>query len=104
MTPRRWYAKCSPLKREALTPDTLGLGLAEAKDLLAAVQDTLVSAPISAAVAAQDTCPDCARPYRRSFGRLWVGVSLHFAGEVPDELPRLYVYARHPVRCVHRVR
>jgi hypothetical protein len=28
------------LTREALTPDTVGLGLAEAKDLLAAVQDT----------------------------------------------------------------
>jgi hypothetical protein len=52
------------LTREALTPDTLGLGLAEGKDLLAAVQDTLVSAQVSAAVAAQDTCPDCARPYR----------------------------------------
>jgi hypothetical protein len=52
------------LKREALTPDRLGLGLAEAKDLLAAVQDTLVTAQVSAAVAAQDTCPDCATPYR----------------------------------------
>jgi hypothetical protein len=52
------------LQREALTPDTLGLGLTEAKDLLAAVQDTLVTAQVSAAVAAQDTCPDCATPYR----------------------------------------
>jgi hypothetical protein len=41
------------LTREALTPDTLGLGLAEAKDLLAAVQDTLVTAQVSAAVAAR---------------------------------------------------
>jgi hypothetical protein len=40
------------------------LGLAEAKDLLAAVQDTLVTAQVSAAVAARDTCPDCATPYR----------------------------------------
>jgi hypothetical protein len=48
------------LTREAWTPDTLGLGLAETKDLLTAVQDTLVSAT----VAAQDTCPDCATPYR----------------------------------------
>jgi hypothetical protein len=52
------------LTREALTPDTVGLGLAEAKDLLAAVQDTLVTAQVSATVAAQDTCPDRARPYR----------------------------------------
>jgi hypothetical protein len=52
------------LTREALTPDTVGLGLAEGKDLLAAVQDTLVTAQVSATVAAQDTCPDCARPYR----------------------------------------
>lgn len=52
------------LTREALTPDTLGLGLAEAKNLLDAVQDTLVTAQVSATVAAQDTCPDCAAPYR----------------------------------------
>jgi hypothetical protein len=65
------------LTREALTPDTLGLGLAEGKDLLAAVRDTLVTAQVSATVAAQDTCPDRARPYRHkdkhTIGRCQLG-------------------------------
>jgi hypothetical protein len=41
------------LDRGPLTPDSLGLGLAEAKDLLAAVQSALVTEQVSAGVAAQ---------------------------------------------------
>jgi hypothetical protein len=51
-----------------LTPDSLGLGLAEAKDLLAAVQSALVTEQVSAGVAAQVACPHCGRP-RRHGGR-----------------------------------
>ena len=40
------------LDRDQLSADTLGLQLAEAKDLLAAVQDTLVGQQVAAAVAA----------------------------------------------------
>ena len=39
------------LDRDDLAPDTLGLQLAEAKDLLAAVQDTVVDQQVSAAIA-----------------------------------------------------
>jgi hypothetical protein len=39
------------LDRGPLTPDSLGLGLAEAKDLLAAVQSVLVIEQVNAGVA-----------------------------------------------------
>ena len=45
------------LQRGVLTPDTLGLHLAEAKDLLGAVQQTLVEAQAQAAVTARVPCP-----------------------------------------------
>jgi hypothetical protein len=47
------------LDRGPLTPDSLGLGLAEAKDLLAAVQSVLVTEQVNAGVAAQVACPHC---------------------------------------------
>ena len=50
------------LERGVLTPGTLGLHLAEAKDLLGAVQQTLVEAQAQATVTAAVPCPHCARP------------------------------------------
>ena len=50
--------------REGLAPDTLGLQLAEAKDLLVAVQDTVVEQHASAAIARQVACPHCGVPRR----------------------------------------
>ncbi len=47
------------LDRDGLAPDTLGLRLAEAKDLLVAVQDTLVAHQVGTAVAAEVACPRC---------------------------------------------
>jgi len=41
------------LTREALAPDTVGLQLQEAKDLLTAVQDTVVEHQVSTALSAQ---------------------------------------------------
>ncbi len=55
--------------RESLTGDTLGLQLAEAKDLLAAVQDALVAHQVSAALSAQVACPDCGIPRRHKDSR-----------------------------------
>jgi hypothetical protein len=52
------------LDRDALAPDTLGLQLSEAKDLLAAVQDSLVEHQVQRAVAAEVTCPHCGRARR----------------------------------------
>jgi hypothetical protein len=57
------------LDRDALTLDTLGLRLAEAKDLLAAVQDTLVTHQVSTAVTAQLACPDCGQAHRHKDSR-----------------------------------
>jgi len=57
------------LTRKALAPDTLGLQLQEAKDLLAAVQDTVVEHQVSTALSAQITCPDCGTPHRHKDSR-----------------------------------
>lgn len=66
-------------REDPLAPDTLGLQLAEAKDLLVAVQDTLVVEQVATAVSAQVGCPDCGAPRHKDsrpivmktlFGRL----------------------------------
>jgi hypothetical protein len=54
---------------EPLALDTLGLQLAEAKELLAAVQDTLVSHQVSTALSAQVGCPDCGAARRHKDSR-----------------------------------
>jgi hypothetical protein len=61
--------KVFALDRDGLAPDTLGLRLAEAKDLLAAVQNTLVSHQVSTAIAAQVACPDCGQSRRHKDSR-----------------------------------
>jgi hypothetical protein len=48
--------------RDDLAPDTLGLQLAEAKDLLAAVQGTMVEQQAAAAITKQAACPHCGVP------------------------------------------
>ena len=57
--------------RDDLALDTLGLQLAEAKDLLAAVQDTVVEQQVNTAITKQAACPDCGRARRpaRRLGR-----------------------------------
>jgi hypothetical protein len=50
--------------RDDLAPGTLGLQLAEAKDLLAAVQDSVVEQQASAAITKQVACPHCGRARR----------------------------------------
>ena len=62
--------------RDDLAPDTLGLHLAEAKDLLAAVQDTVAGQQASAAIAKQVACPDCGRARRHKDTRTIVVRSL----------------------------
>ena len=64
------------LDRDDLAPDTLGLQLGEAKDLLAAVQDTLVEQQVSAAITRQVACPDCGRARRHKDTRTIVVRSL----------------------------
>ncbi len=62
--------------RDDLAPDTLGLQLAEAKDLLAAVQDTVVEQQVNAAITKQVACADCGRAHRHKDTRTIVVRSL----------------------------
>ena len=50
------------LTREALAPDTVGLQLQEAKDLLAAVQHTVVEHQVNTALSAQAGMPGLRKP------------------------------------------
>ncbi|MGH3764795.1 MAG: ISKra4 family transposase [Pseudonocardiaceae bacterium] len=56
-------------REQPLAPDTLGLGLGEAKDLLAAVQHTLVENQVAAALSTQVGCPGCGLPHRHKDSR-----------------------------------
>jgi len=70
------------IERGALQPETLGLTLAEAKELLAGMQQVLVPQQVAEYVAHQRDCPDCGRTratkghhaivIRSLFGRLHV--------------------------------
>lgn len=57
------------LQRGTLAPDTLGLRLDEAKDILCAVQETVVEAQVTAALVAQAPCPHCQTPRRHKDAR-----------------------------------
>ena len=70
--------------RDDLAPDTLGLQLAEAKDLLAAVQDTVVEQQASAVIAKQVACPHCGRARRHKDTRTIVVRSLFGALQLPS--------------------
>ncbi len=66
--------------RQTLTPETLGITLAEAKTLLAQVQETMVRGQVADYLDQQRTCPECGRQrarkgqhtivYRTLFGTL----------------------------------
>ena len=83
--------EASPMVREVFTfdrddlaPDTVGLQLAEAKDLLAAVQDTVAEQQVNAAVTKQVACPDCGRARRHKDTRTIVVRSLFGALRLPS--------------------
>jgi hypothetical protein len=57
------------LERGALRAETLGLGLEEAKDLLAQVQDVMVAEQVRACLAQHLDCPDCGRTRRHKDAR-----------------------------------
>jgi hypothetical protein len=54
------------LERGPLQPEGLGLTLAEAKDLLRDVQETMVTEQVAAFEAQQACCPECGQPRRRN--------------------------------------
>jgi hypothetical protein len=72
------------LDRDVLALDTLGLRLAEAQDLLVAVQDTLVEHQAKNAVAAQSGCPGCGKARRHKDTREIVVRSLFGALRLPS--------------------
>jgi hypothetical protein len=72
------------VQREALTTETLGLDLAEAKDLLEAVQDTVVNAQITQALDEQAPCPHCGRTRRHKDSRHIVVRSLFGVLRLPS--------------------
>jgi hypothetical protein len=57
------------LERGALRAETLGLGLEEAKDLLAQVQDVMVAEQVRACLAQHLGCADCGRARRHKDAR-----------------------------------
>jgi hypothetical protein len=72
------------LDRDGLALDTLGLQLAEAKDLLVAVQDSLVEHQVNAAITKQAPCPRCGKPRRHKDTRAIVVRSLFGALRLPS--------------------
>jgi hypothetical protein len=79
------------LERADLTPDTLGLTLAEAKTVLAQLQDTLVREQAAAYGAQQQTCPHCnARRTRKGQHPI---VMRSLFGKLTLSSPRLYTCA-----------
>jgi hypothetical protein len=79
------------LQRADLTPETLGLTLAEAKELLARVQETVVMQQATAYVNQQRACPQCGtnRPCK---GHHQIVVRTLF-GKLQLPSPRLYTCA-----------
>jgi hypothetical protein len=53
-------------KSEDLRPETLGLKLDEAKDVLAEIQTTLVTAQATRFLKQQSSCPDCGVLYPKN--------------------------------------
>ena len=86
------------LERGPLQPEELGLTLAEAKDLLRGVQETLVDEQVAAFEAQQECCPDCGRTRRRNgrheivyrtlFGKLRLESSRFYACLCQKAAPR----------------
>ena len=76
------------LERGPLQPEGLGLTLAEAKDLLAGVQETMVAAQVAAFETQQECCSDCGRARRRN-GRHEIVYRTPF-GKLRLDSPRFY--------------
>src|SRR5262249_21359067 len=79
------------LERAALTSDTLGLTLAEAKTVLAQLQDVIVRQQAAAYVAQQQICPHC-NARRTHKGHHAIAMRSLF-GKLRLVSPRLYMCA-----------
>jgi len=72
------------LDREALAPDTVGLQLGEAHDLLTAVQHTVVTHQVNTAITTQQACPHCGQARRHKDQRTIVLRTLFGALRLPS--------------------
>lgn len=89
------------LERDGLQPEGLGLTLAEAKELLRGVQQTMVAEQVAAFEAQQECCPACGRTRRRNgrhaivyrtlFGKLRLGSSRSYTCPCQGAAPRASV-------------
>src|SRR5947208_3769062 len=81
-------------ERGPLSPETLGLRLDEAKQLLAGVQQAMTESQVEEYVEQQRQCPHCQQtlPYK---GHHQIGVRTLF-GKLTLESPRLYTCSCHP--------
>ncbi len=86
------------LERDGLQPEGLGLALAEAKDLLRGVQETMTAGQVAEFVARQERCPSCGqvRPrkgrheivYRTVFGKLRLDSHRLYACPCQEAVPQ----------------
>jgi len=86
------------LTRESLGLDTVGLRLAESKELLQRIQQTVVEHQVAEHVARHASCPSCGRPQHHKDARTLVLRTLF--GTLRLRHPRLYhcVCQPHPTR------
>jgi hypothetical protein len=82
------------LERGALGPDTAGLALDEAKGVLAALQETVVTEQVRAALAEQARCPECGKARRHKDARVIVLRTLF--GTLRLDSPRWHQCACRP--------
>jgi len=87
-------AEVACIERGALQPETLGLTLAEAKEMLAGVQKALVPQQIAEYTAHQRCCPDCGRT-RATKGHHAIVIRSLF-GRLPVASPRFYACPCQP--------
>jgi hypothetical protein len=82
------------LEREQLTPETLGLRLEEAKQMLASVQQVMTGSQVEAYVEQQRQCSHCQQPLAYK-GHHQIGVRSLF-GKLTLSSPRLYICSCQP--------
>jgi hypothetical protein len=82
------------LSRDALTPATLGLSLAEGKALLAAIQKQLVQHQVDAFIKESKRCPNCSK--RRGYKDMKQLVMRTIFGKLKLPNPRFYTCQCQP--------
>jgi len=90
------------LDREALAPDTVGLQLGEAHDLLTAVQHTVVTHQVSTAITAQQPCPHCGQARRHKDQHTIVLGTLFGALRLPSPPDRDEHHGHGPARTTRQ--